>query len=395
MKLFYIANIRMPTERAHGIQVAKMCEAFARQGAEVTLLVPDRKTFDADPFSYYAVERNFSIEKIPVPDSVGLGKVGFLIESLVFAWRAARRVLSYSSFSKGGGQRPEDFKNPSTHQNVVLPLKKGESDIIVYTREELPLLLLPKGTRAFYEMHQLRGSFLQQFVKKALGIIAITGGLKRALSARGYPSKQILVAHDAVDLEQFNIPVSKEEARKHLGLPLEDKIALYIGGFEAWKGLKTVLQASKTLQERGIRTVVVGGTPKEIVGLQKQYRETTFLGYRPYAELPLIQRAADVLLVPNSGKERISREFTSPLKLFAHMASGVPIVASDLPSLREVLSEREAIFFTPDDPQSSVSAVMQALAPEAVVRAEAATSKVRECTWDKRAQRILEFVKIP
>ena len=60
---------------------------------------------------------------------------------------------------------------------------------------------------------------------------------------------------------------------------------------------------------------------------------------------------ADVLALPNPSSA-ISREFTSPLKLFEYMASGRPIVASDLPSLREVLADgRNALLVEPATPR--------------------------------------------
>lgn len=40
MRLLYLANARLPTEKAHGYQICKMCEAFARTGAEITLMYP-------------------------------------------------------------------------------------------------------------------------------------------------------------------------------------------------------------------------------------------------------------------------------------------------------------------------------------------------------------------
>ena len=42
MKLIYIANSRIPTEKAHGFQIAKMCESFSRAGAETELWLPSR-----------------------------------------------------------------------------------------------------------------------------------------------------------------------------------------------------------------------------------------------------------------------------------------------------------------------------------------------------------------
>ena len=64
----------------------------------------------------------------------------------------------------------------------------------------------------------------------------------------------------------------------------------------------------------------------------------TFTGLMPPAEVAARLREADVLVLPNPASA-ISSEFTSPLKLFEYMASGRPIVASDLPSLREVLRD--------------------------------------------------------
>ena len=46
MKLKYLANIRFPTEKAHGIQIMSMCEAFAANGLAVELAVANRAVSD-------------------------------------------------------------------------------------------------------------------------------------------------------------------------------------------------------------------------------------------------------------------------------------------------------------------------------------------------------------
>lgn len=66
-ELVYIANIRLLTEKAHGVQVMKMCEAFSRLGLNVELWVPKRRSdiFD-DPFEYYNIQNKFEIKKYHV-----------------------------------------------------------------------------------------------------------------------------------------------------------------------------------------------------------------------------------------------------------------------------------------------------------------------------------------
>lgn len=76
------------------------------------------------------------------------------------------------------------------------------------------------------------------------------------------------------------------------------------------------------------------------------------------------------------------------------MASGKPIVVSDLPSIREVVSEQEAFLVEPDNPQALADGIAQALSSlDASARAAAARAKVVEYTWDKRAERILAFTR--
>jgi putative flippase GtrA len=165
---------------------------------------------------------------------------------------------------------------------------------------------------------------------------------------------------------------------------------MYIGRLDGWKGVGTLLEASTFVPETQV--VVIGGEEAQVEALRAQYPKVQFLGYRSYGELADNQAAADVLVLPNTAKDETSVRFTSPLKLFTYMASGKPIVASDLPSLREVLDEESAYFVAPDDARELARGIKQALGdPNAETKAHHARHKVAHYTWSARARTILQF----
>ena len=77
MKIVYLANIRFPTEKAHGYQISKMCEAFSDIGVEMEIIVPLRKnSVKVDPYEFYGVRRNFKTTFIKSFDFIKFGKIG-------------------------------------------------------------------------------------------------------------------------------------------------------------------------------------------------------------------------------------------------------------------------------------------------------------------------------
>src|SRR3989338_690180 len=382
MKIYYIANSRIPTEKAHGIQVIKMCEAFTSRGIDVKLVLPWRfNKIKQDPFEYYGVKKNFKIIRVPSLDLILLGipKIGFLIQAATFGFFAAVYLLLKS--------RPKD---------------------IIYSRDEFSLWFFSFLRRnLFWEAHTFPGSpqKYQRILKKIKGLVAISHGLKKSFQAVGMAEEKILVAPDAVDLARFAVKESSQECRKKLSLPQDKKIVLYTGHLYKWKGIDTLINASKFFGE-DVMVYLVGGTEEDVAsykpssraqaeGLKAEsYKLVTFVGHRPHKEIPFWLKAADVLVLPNSSKEKISAIYTSPLKLFEYMAGGKPIVASDLPSLREILNENTAVLVEPDNPEALAKGIEKVLKDGVLAGkiAQNAAEEAKNYTWEKRAQNILTFL---
>ncbi|MCG2694788.1 glycosyltransferase family 4 protein, partial [Candidatus Parcubacteria bacterium] len=251
----------------------------------------------------------------------------------------------------------------------------------------------------FWETHTARENFVAKKVaKKVAGIISITQGLKDFYVKNfGIEPKKILVASDGVDLENFSFEFSKGEFKKKENLSLNKKIIFYSGHLYDWKGAQILADASVYLNENNL-VVFVGGTDEDIEFFKKRnnhLKNVIIIGHRKYSEMPSWQKSADVLVLPNTEKQDISKYHTSPMKLFEYMASGNPIVASNLPSIGEILNEKNSILVEPDNPKSLADGINKALNDVELGEnlAKQALIDVQNYTWKKRVNNILNFIK--
>jgi len=87
--------------------------------------------------------------------------------------------------------------------------------------------------------------------------------------------------------------------------------------------------------------------------------------------------------------------FMSPLKMFEYMASQRPIVATNLPSTREVLNENNAVLVEPDDSEKLAKGIKKVLDNKELSQkiAEQAYLDVKKYTWEKRVKDIIKLLK--
>jgi glycosyltransferase involved in cell wall biosynthesis len=178
----------------------------------------------------------------------------------------------------------------------------------------------------------------------------------------------------------------------------------YVGQLYPWKGAGLVVDVAARVPEA--RVVIVGGQTNwtqddpDIAALGERAHalgvaeRVELRGHVPYDRVPEALASASVALLPLPD-EPVARLFTSPLKLFDYMAAGVPIVASDLPALREVLRhEQNALLAAPGDPDAFAAAVRRLLAEPALAErlGRQARADVEGYSWDARARALLDFM---
>lgn len=373
--LFLIFHGRFPSEKAASIFAAKSAEAFAEY-SNVTLLVPRRlRRINLDPYNFYGVAKKFKIVYLPTIDLFKLPIIGNL------AFFVSYVLFSISSF--------------------IYILFKSSKDDIVYSNENLPLLFVSLISKnIFYEMHDFPNSkfyFYYKFILRRVKWVLIHNKWKadKATQVLDVSRDKIICELNAVELTNFGINISKEEARSKLEIPNNVKIVVYTGHLYGWKGANVLADASLMLPE-DIMVYFVGGTVRDVQSFKVKYerKNIVFVGHRNHSEIPFWQAAADVLVIPNTAKEDISKYYTSPMKLFEYMASGRPIVASKIPSIEEIVSEREVSFFKPDDANDLARVVAYSLEVDSLEeKIQNSKEKVKKHTWQGRAGRIFGFIK--
>jgi rhamnosyl/mannosyltransferase len=176
---------------------------------------------------------------------------------------------------------------------------------------------------------------------------------------------------------------------------------LYAGQLYPWKGVDVLVEALADVP--GARLVILGGLAGEadLLRIQSLVRAR---GLADRVEMPgtvapdhvadELKRAA-VVAVPFL-KTGMTEAHTSPLKAFEAMAAGRPIVASDLPSSREVLRHREnALLVAPGSASELAAALRTILADPGLARrlAEQAFAGAPAYSWDARGRRIKDLLE--
>jgi glycosyltransferase involved in cell wall biosynthesis len=384
-ELIYFANNRLPTEKAHGLQIVQMSEALANAGYEVTLIAPNRfNTPDMRAieslWDHYGVEANFAFHRLPCLDLFPIFP-RFHVALLIQTFTYIISILIWSVFHRAD---------------------------VLYTRDlfiGFALSLFRPQTTLVYEVHQLHGSRagqrVQGFVARRAYVVPITSHLAEKMRALG--AQRVQTEHDGFRAARFAGLPSQAEARAEVSWPPDAFIVGWIGRLHMLGLDKGVGQLGEALKQVSEASLAVIGGPDEMVAILRQrwiaagLDEARFLaaGQVPPERVPVYLRAFDICAMPHPWTEQFAY-YTSPIKLFEYMASGRPIVASDLPAFAEVLRHDEtALLVPPGDVDALAAAIRRLQSDRDLCERLGAQAQVdvQHYTWDARAQCIRAFVE--
>jgi glycosyltransferase involved in cell wall biosynthesis len=255
---------------------------------------------------------------------------------------------------------------------ILFLIEYKKNNLCIISRNLYSSYLLSIFKKSFlFETHQVETgvkSLIQRYIicQKKTKTIVISEALKFRLQK--YTKIPIHVLHDAAppDLEAITKTKKKKILRLVIKEPLSNssKFLIYAGSFYPGRGVDLICKLAQVFPRYNF--ILIGGSEKQINDFKFCFpsKNLFFIGHKPYIEVLELIRAADILLMPYQTKVSIGIKnqdtalFMSPLKLFEYMSSGVPIISSDLPSIREILvNNHNGLLCKPNDLKSWVKAI--------------------------------------
>jgi glycosyltransferase involved in cell wall biosynthesis len=198
-------------------------------------------------------------------------------------------------------------------------------------------------------------------VRDAIAVLTVCGTLSDRVR-RLAPGKPVFQIEDAPNVTVFDDrQTARREVERRWHLP-GGPLIVYTGNLEPYQGVDLLVRAAAMVSvERSDAVVlIVGGNGGQVRRLRELAREVgaaewvVLLGERPETEMPMFLASADVLVSPRS------LGTNTPLKLYAYLMSGRPVVATNRPVHTQVLTGAEAVLASAT-PEGLAEAILEVL----------------------------------
>ena len=356
MRILHLYRPRLPSLRAQAIQVTHACHALASAGHEVTLLA-DR----GGPGSPADALQTLGLTPLP---TLQLRLCPWTHKGLAGTWFRAQLTAWW--LGAPGWVLARDKRR----LRAALGWLGARHRVLLETHELDSALAAERGDAAAAAAWQ---SLEEALLPQCDALVANCGGTLSAWES-AYPGRlpdRRRASHNAISA-----------SRRRSGHPAPDPVIRCVGSLRRYKGFQAIIAAASSLP---LPLELVGGSDAERAALAPS-PSVQMRAPVPYPAVPDLLARSQALLLPLQDN-LFGRQLTSPLKLWDYLATAAPIIAPDLPSIREIaaLTGAPLHLHAPGDRDSLLSAAHRALSapPRAPV--------VR--TWSERADELLALME--
>jgi len=236
---------------------------------------------------------------------------------------------------------------------------------------------------------------LPQSAKRAKKVIAVSKAIRDSMVDRlGVNPAKIEVAYEGVDLDIFNAKVDKEHLLDYISKNLP--YILFVGTLFKYKNIDKLIKAFALAKEEGKiphKLVIVGRDPNSNIEELKKValnngvqEDVIFTGPVEIKTIASFYHSADLLVHPSSVE-------SFGLPLLEAMACGTPVIGSNYTAVPEVIGDA-GIIVNPEDIDALAEAIVKVLSDKNLRESLILRGyeRVKQFSWDKTAQKILEII---
>ena len=234
----------------------------------------------------------------------------------------------------------------------------------------------------------------KQNLQNADKIIAISNATKDYVLRLGAKPSKVKVIYNGVDLARFRpIPGKREAMRKKLGIPQNAIVVLTVRRLVYKNGVDTLIDSAHIAIKKNPQIVflAVGKGPDSDsvklriheLGIEANFR---LAGFVSDEDLPFYYNAADIFVLPSKSGEGL------PLVALEAMACALPVIATDVGGIREVLMEDYGKLVPPNQPELLAKAILEFAAVDFSSRKKELRALMEEkFSWDANVERLVEI----
>ena len=369
---------RFPTEMAYGNHVIQIAKAFSKNNCNVNIYYPqtyNSKTIKETPEEYYGQIKNVNYKMVSNRDFTSY-KIYNLLPSIF-----KKLLFSLSTFM------------------WARKLKNNKGETIIWSTNPNILYIVQKFfDKIIYEKHG-EAKYIQKFsiskIKKNKNALMV-GVTQESFNELFGSINQPLYLPNGVDEEVFKVLDVEKNANITIG---------YLGMLETYGVDKGILESIKKIDNLNnkyfLNTKVTGGPEHKLQEI-KNYVDTSLFKDRffissvvPHKKVPGLLNQFDIGIVPYPDNQHMTK-YASPMKIFEMAACGVPILASDINSHKELEDLNLGIMYFEHNNFYDFSMKLEELITNDSLRSELSSKSllnIDKLFWSKRIYTILQSVR--